>query len=255
MAKAKSKPASDVVVHQQKAGAVTNWRDRVKTSVQDRKAVNDKLPGGGGNFMSFRGGAITVGNVPQPNPSTVIVLASAFDRAYYEGDYQPGSPASPDCYSFDGVKPHEKSADPQSTTCANCPKNQFKSARNGNGKACKEGVKFAMLHADALKGDIAESPLVMGRLSVLNTRTWRDYANGFGDDEALWMYLTKITNQTDPKTQYRVSFERSLLPNDDNLMNALASREIEAKNALLTPYPDFESEPAPQRKSGRAKKF
>ena len=119
-------------------------------SPQARQA-SAKLPQRSGNFLSFRGGRVSLGGVKLPNPLPLVILAYDAERAYYSKPYQPDVMASPDCYSYDKLMPHENAKVPQADKCSECRFNEFGSAPNGKGKACKEGAKFAAIHADALE--------------------------------------------------------------------------------------------------------
>jgi hypothetical protein len=44
---------------------------------------------------------------------------------------------APTCFSFDGEKPAPEVEDPQSAECEGCPWNEFETAHQGRGKACK----------------------------------------------------------------------------------------------------------------------
>ena len=55
------------------------------------QVVANVLPAQSGNFISFQGGSITHGGAQLANPLPVVILATAFERAYYSKDYRPVS--------------------------------------------------------------------------------------------------------------------------------------------------------------------
>lgn len=61
-------------------------------------------------------------------------------RAYWEADYgDPDASDEPDCYSPDGVHGFgNEKMNWDRQKCANCPMNEWDSAEDGGGKACKE---------------------------------------------------------------------------------------------------------------------
>ena len=75
------------------------------------------------------------------------VLHSHSANAYWakkpedDGD---GGTAPPDCKSDDGIKP-DGGEDRQCTVCATCPQNQYDSAPDSKGKACKNTIKMLIL--------------------------------------------------------------------------------------------------------------
>jgi hypothetical protein len=224
-----------------------SWRERAKQSINTSRQTLAKLPQMGGNFLSFRGGAISAGGNQIANPLPLILLAHGFERTYYSKPFDPNATESPDCYSYDGVRPHEKSAVPQSDTCGTCRLAEFGSAANGKGKACREGSRLAFIHGDTLaKGPsaIAAATIWQARLSVLNAKTFRSYVEAiFGDEDPTWSRLTTLENRPDPKTQYAVSFVASVFEGDA-LLDAIAARVDEAERLMLMPYPEFDEAPA-----------
>lgn len=84
------------------------------------------------------------------DPLSLIILDFVSYNAFYEGRYDPGNIAPPICFSIgtavQQMVPSANASEPQCTTCAACPMNQFGS--DGNGKACKNQRKLAVLPAD-----------------------------------------------------------------------------------------------------------
>ena len=101
--------------------------------------------GGGGKRISIRGnmfrlvvnGEEVATREERSMPVVIVNVAPDVSRAYYDKAFVPGQKASPVCWSANGKTPDEKSSDPQSKTCANCPKNVKGSGSNGKGAACK----------------------------------------------------------------------------------------------------------------------
>jgi hypothetical protein len=63
---------------------------------------------------------------------------------HYPGVYNSNNPQQPNCFAVGretpqsgNLKPHETVEKPQFEACLGCPKNEWKSAPSGNGKACK----------------------------------------------------------------------------------------------------------------------
>ena len=140
MATKKTIPKTEVAVRSSTAVAKPgSWREAAKASMVVQTAALAKLPQQTGNFLSLRGGVISLGGRTLSNPLPIVVLAFDFERVYYSQAYQPDVMTAPDCYSFDGVKPHDQARVPQSDKCVGCRYNDFGSAQNGKGKACKEG--------------------------------------------------------------------------------------------------------------------
>src|SRR5690606_25613194 len=93
------------------------------------------------------------------NELEVVVVASVFANTLYADKFQPGVVSLPICYAFGDpdsddpegtMRPHEEAEDPQSDACADCPMNQFGSAPEGRGKACKNTRRLAVMLAEDL---------------------------------------------------------------------------------------------------------
>ncbi len=83
-----------------------------------------------------------------PGPIELIILDFVWFMVHYPGVYNASNPQQPNCFAVGrdnpdsgNLKPHESVKVPQHTNClgkeGGCPKNQWKSAASGNGKACK----------------------------------------------------------------------------------------------------------------------
>lgn len=87
------------------------------------------------------------------DPIHVVVIDFTNFNALYEGRYDPQNPTPPICFSLgeklEQMVPHADALEPQSDKCSTCPMNQFGSA--GNGKACKNTRKLAVVPRDALE--------------------------------------------------------------------------------------------------------
>lgn len=233
------------------------WRERAAKSIAAGKQASAKLPQQSGNFISFRGGSPSLGGVNLPNPLPLVILAYDAERSYYSKPYQPDVMASPDCYSYDSEVPHPQAKVPQADKCSQCRFNEFGSAQNGKGKACKEGAKFAAMHADALESPekIAAATIVQGRLSVLNSKGFRNYVGYFEDaGQPIWGSVSQLTVTPDSKSQYAVAFSNIVADLDDTDLDAISVRVDEAEKLLAQPYPDVDEAPKAPAKGAPARK-
>lgn len=81
-------------------------------------------------------------------------------RGYYKAPPRAGEKGKPpDCWSPDMLAPSPQSTDKQCDTCAECPHNQFGTARDGRGKACS--TKTWLFLVNPLFGDIPIAVLVL----------------------------------------------------------------------------------------------
>ena len=111
----------------------------------------------GSRFRIVEGGAETV--LEDIKLSVVVVGANPrLSKTYYAKTWTPDSePASPDCYSLDGVRPAGDSTDPQNDTCAGCPMNAWGSKITPMGqqiKACADQKRLAVVASNDPSGPI-----------------------------------------------------------------------------------------------------
>lgn len=245
--------AKEVAVKKENAVVTGSWRDKAAKSLVQQQGTLAKLPVGGSTFVSFRNGMLTLGGQRLINPMPIILLASGFERTYYSKDFQADVKTAPDCYSFDGVSPHEASKASQSDSCKTCRWNAFGS--RGKGKGCKEGARLAFVSADAVNDAdrLKSEPILQARLSVMNSRTFAQFASAkSAAGEALWEGVTVMRVEPDPKTQYAVSWKVESVVLSEEIMDAIAARADEAEAMVVAPYPDFE-EDTPAAPTGRRK--
>lgn len=99
---------------------------------------------------------------PVGTPLDVVILAvdppnKNVGRVFFTSGYS-GDSDKPDCSSANGVYPDEWIEEPQSRTCADCPKAVWGSATNAKGnkvKACSDHKRLIVVPPDAIDGELA----------------------------------------------------------------------------------------------------
>ena len=89
--------------------ALASWDAELAKFAEEAAAV-EQVPSG--NFISFKGGVLTVAGSPiRGNETDILVLDSVYENKMYEGKYDPENPQPPVCYAFsrteEGLKPHD----------------------------------------------------------------------------------------------------------------------------------------------------
>lgn len=98
----------------------------------------------------------------------VIAFAPRRGRAYYEKNYNPDTVSAPDCWSDDGIKPHDTVRAKQAAECAKCPMSVKGSKVTDNNKevaACQQHRLLAVVPAH----DLDFQPM---RLKISITSDW-----------------------------------------------------------------------------------
>lgn len=234
------------------AGLPDALRDAMSARMAKLKEEQAKMPGGGAKAVSFKNGTITFAGEPVGTKMDAVILASQYERVFYDRAYDPDNPSPPVCYSRDGEAPHADSHDKQAEKCKTCPHNRFGSADNGKGKACRETVRLSLIPTDVLlKPDLAATDVYSAKIPVTSVKTYKDYAsvlmNKGISTEAV---VTTISVTPDPKTQFALGFRAKsgikIAPKNVQDYIALHSR---ADELLQEPYPaPRDDAPAPRKK-------
>lgn len=136
------------------ANLPVNIEDEIKKQLKAQKGQLGALPS---NKVATKGKEFTLPDgQSNPGPMEVIIIDFAWFMVNYPGVYNSNNPQQPNCFAVGrdnpaggDLKPHEDSSDKQHTDCASCPKNQWKSAPSGNGKACKNQRRLLILPVNA----------------------------------------------------------------------------------------------------------
>jgi hypothetical protein len=130
-----------------------NIEDEIRKQLEAQKGQLGALPS---NKIGLKNKEFTLPNGQSGPTIEVVVLDFAWFMVNYPGVYNSNNPQQPNCFAVGRdnpssglLKPHESAADPQHDNCEECPKNQWKSAASGNGKACKNQRRLVVLAPDA----------------------------------------------------------------------------------------------------------
>jgi hypothetical protein len=113
---------------------------------------------------------------------------------------------------------------------------------------------MALVFADQLNADLDVVDILQAKTSVNNTKYLRSYTERLAGP--LFLFTTLISNEPDPKTQYRLSFRTgSKIVLDNTLGPLLLAKVEEAERLLATPYPQQEAKPAKPKGGVRRSRF
>lgn len=244
-APAKPAPKTTAVAVRQTGTAVATLSERMGAHAKRQREQLAKMPSGA-QSISFKGATMTLDGVNLGRELPVIVLATQFERTYYAGEYNADSKSTPSCYSRESgtnASPDKDAPFPQSDHCSDCSLNAFGSAPQGRGKACKEGLKMAVVHADQAEGP-ARPPVVTVRFSPLNSKDVRKdiagiYSTTDSDGNKIGHTIqarTILTVEPDAKRQIlnKLLFDGF---NPDDVVERLESMIDEAEAMLVESYP------------------
>jgi hypothetical protein len=229
---------------------VVNWKERLATSAKDVAALERPQL----STISLRGGFIQYMGQPVPgNKLDVVVVASGFQKRYYDKPFDANKPVNPVCFalSLDGqdMVPSDESTDKQAETCDACPMGAWGSdPKGGRGKACKDARRLVVIPVAALTDDeaVKKAEMAMITLPVMSQKYWANYVNQIASEyeRPPWGMITQITTKPDPKAQFLVQFN-AVGTVAEQFLGPVHGRIEMAQQTILTPYEENQQAPEP----------
>lgn len=253
---------------------VMDWEKEMEAQAEIAAAAQ-RSSGGGGKFLSMKSGVLSFDDTPMPgNQMAVIILADIIENSWYEGAYDPSTPASPKCFAFahdedDLAPPDAVDKDPyferQAPSCAECPRNEWGSADTGRGKACKNVMRLAMIPAGIYKptgkgrnitfdyeaiddiAHFAKAEVTYLKVPVMSVKNYSKYVKQLTADLRRPPHgvVTNIYLEPDPKSQFKVMFELMDTVDSEFMPTIMKRHKVEAASIDFAYSPPLEDE-APQ---------
>ena len=214
-----------------------NLEDEIRKQLEAQKGQLGALPA---NKIGLKNKEFTLPDGQKGPTLECVLLDFVWFMVNYPGAYNANNPQKPNCFAVGrenpepkpgeiGLKPHPDVKDPQSETCEECPKNQWKSAHSGNGKACKNQRRLVVLAPDA---DGGSEPMSM-YVSPGGLKFFDAYVSRLQNEHGLLpvQVITKVSfdvNQTYPL----LNFE--FVAKHDNL-NLMWGKREQAQELLFRP--------------------
>jgi len=210
-----------------------------------------------GNWVSFKGGILTIGGTPMKNNKVeAVIIHSVFENQWYKERYDPNNPTPPHCYALgesdDDLKPHLESAEPQAPNCRDCAKNQWGSdPGGGKGKACKNVRRLAMISVTDLDlRRIPSAEVAVAKLPVTSVKNWATYASQIANVLKLppLAVKTEVSVEPDAKTQFQVNFSLVDKIEDGTMLQQLLQKRKDTTPMIFSAYDKpTEAQTAPRK--------
>jgi hypothetical protein len=243
--------------------ALAKWDEQL-AALAERAAKQEAHVGGGGTFIKTRGGVLVYDGAEVPgNKMNVVIIDSVLENAFYDGKFDPDSPAPPVCYAFGAeardMAPHAESTEPQSASCAECPHNKWASADQGRGKACKNIHRLALIPEDALESAdaIEDAELAFIKVPVTSGKAYAGYVRQLKDNfmRPPLAFVTELSLVRDAETQFKMQFKLVEQIEDGDLIGALLAKAEKAAGELEQPYtPADEEDTKPVRRGANGRR-
>lgn len=221
-----------------------NYQEQLAKESQE---ITKRLQSGGGSKIRAKGN--TSFAMPDGTESPVIegvVVEFTAMNTFYDRPYDKDTPSPPACYAIGDIPsllaPSKDVPDRQADNCATCPMNQFGTADNGKGKACKNKRILAILPEDADDS----TDIMLLEVPPSSIGFYDSYVASLSSKHKTVPVgvITRIT--LDPKQQYFSPRFEVVRPLQGNEFGAFVTRRDEAKAMIATP-PDTSTYEAPKK--------
>jgi len=246
-AKATAKPGTAVAVKgKATGGALVSIKDQMAAELA---ALGDRTaPAGGDKIQLKNDKTFNLPDGTKVNELEVVIVDFIATNNFYEGAYDKDNIQPPACFAIGQVisqmVPSDNSPVKQSDACATCPMNQFGSS--GNGKACKNMRRLAVLPLDA----DADTPLFVLDVSPTGLKSFDGYVKSVAAKFGVLPVGVVTTITMDPNVDYPSLRFGDPQPNEN--VEVHWARRTEALERI-TQEPDVSSyaTPAPPKARGR----
>jgi hypothetical protein len=183
----------------------------------------------------------------------VVILDFASTNLFYDSAYDRDNPQPPACFAIGEepslLAPSKNSPDIQAESCSVCPNNQFGSASNGKGKACKNTRLIAVMPVAALESE-EEAPIWTMSIPPTSIKSFDSYVHSLAvrHSKAPVSVVTSIT--MDKKSTYAAPRFEVRRPLDNEELGVFMPRRDEARQRLHT-EPDVSMYKPPEEVSPR----
>ncbi len=214
------------------------------------------------NTISIKGGVFSFRGENLGKELDCVILASCNMNEYYTGAYDPNvKGVTPACYALSqtgkDMAPHSNAPDKQNPSCDTCWATKIGTATVGKGRACKQKVRLAILHADDATSEEAVGEALIAQINVpaMSVGNFGAYvkvlASEVNNKLPTYAVLTRITLEPHPTYQIVMKFSPVSGVVNAATMRAIQQRvRTEAKDLVLAPFQiKKDDDDAPKTKS------
>lgn len=241
--------------------AVVKWDEKfaklAKTSIKGMNLPTAK-------FISLQGGRMSYGGAQLPGDEIeAVIIAAVHENQFYDPNepYNREEVQPPICYAFglerdedgnvvlteeghpialekDQMAPPDSVPEKQNDVCVSCRWKEWASASTGQGKACRDVLRLALIASSDLE-NLSTAEIVYMKVPTMSVKNWLFYANKKINDglkRPYWSVTTTIKVEPDPKSLFRVTFELGDQIEDSDLFEPLEELWIRTMEGIDFPY-------------------
>jgi len=161
--------------------AVVTMADLEKRMAVHATDAKARIKQPAGNNIGIRNSKFTYKQEVIPSPLRCIVIDFVHTNTWYDQRFDPDNPGPPACFamSLDGenMEPYDVSPDRQSNECNGCKQNAWRTADVGEGKACKNTYRLAVI-APGKNEDASEAEFAILTIPPTSLKHWEHYVRG-----------------------------------------------------------------------------
>ena len=259
--KTAKKKAGKAVATLNKNKSIANFKERLAGMAGKDADRGHSM--GESNYISTKGGIFTYQGNEIPNPFYAIITDFTFENAYYDSIYDPDQATPPACFALsddpETLVAHPTSPDMQGgegNACEGCEMDEWETSNTGRGKACKNGVRLALVNADdPAKVNAASEPAFI-RIAPTSLKHFEKYKDKFTRVTGMPLLAAMTEVELVPvKTWYEVHFTLVDQIEDEQMLQNMLSIHDAYEDLLREPYDvtGYDA-PKPSPRRGAAKK-
>lgn len=184
----------------------------------------------------------------------VVIVDFTSTNLFYDSPYDRDNPQSAACFAIGAeptlMVPSPNSPVKQAETCAACPNNQFGSADNGKGKACKNMRMLALMPSTALDDPDEDAPIWTMSVPPTSLKAFDGYVSSLANKHRKIPIGVVTRIYQDPNETYVAPRFEVVRPLQGDELGTFMTRREEA-NARLNTEPDVSGYQPPKAKPGR----
>jgi hypothetical protein len=224
--------------------------DKSKALLSPQELLKKQLAGASDSVQPSGGIRIKIDKTGIESPDgktgkkiSVVIISHELINSYFSKPYDPAKITPADCYAhgsvYNEMAPIETCPAPQADACTVCPMNEWKSAPNGKGKACRNSRLLAIVPADPELID--DHPVWTVSVPPTSIRRFDDYVMELVEEEELTP-LFAVTEITQLKnSEWAAPVFKFLGPLPEDMQAKAISRLAEARS-ILEREPSYDDE-------------
>lgn len=229
-----------------------NYEEQLAKEAAD---ISKRIAAPSGDRIRFNGNqSFTTPDGMEGDTLEVVIVDFISSNLFYDGPYDRDNPAPPGCFALgaepSSLVPSANSPAKQADTCASCPNNQFGSAANGKGKACKNTRLLAVSPVSALDNPDEPAPVWVLSIPPTSMKAFDAYVHSLAAKHRTVPIGVVTQIALDENSQYAAPRCSLVRPLKGDELKVFMERRQEARDRLHV-EPDVSTYQPPKRAAGR----